>query len=89
MALNPDADVEVQMSDSSAGMTAAIEGSCDIGMSSRDLKESELEELTPTVIAQDGIALIVNPGNPTANLSAEQARAIFIGELTVWSEAAE
>ena len=66
MALNPDVTVEVQQSDSTTGMTSAIDGAYDIGMASRELKDSELEAgLTPTVIAQDGIAVIVNKENTT------------------------
>jgi phosphate transport system substrate-binding protein len=87
LALNPDATIEVQMSDSSAGMTAALEGLCDIGMASRELKESELSAgLTPTVIAMDGIAVIVNLDNPIANLTSEQIAKIFTGEFTQWSD---
>ncbi len=57
--------IEVQQSDSTTGMTSAIEGVCDIGMASRDLKDSELEAgLTPTVIAMDGIAVVVNNDSP-------------------------
>ena len=83
-ALNAGATIELQMSDSSAGMTAAMNGTCDIGMASRDLKESELEELSPIVIAIDGIAVIVNNDNPTTGLSAEQVKGIFTGEITKW-----
>ena len=84
--LNPDAVIEIQMSDSSAGMTAAIDGTCDIGMASRELKESEKEVLTETQIALDGIAVIVNNDNPTTNLTKEQVRSIYIGETTYWNE---
>ncbi|MDR3051205.1 MAG: substrate-binding domain-containing protein [Oscillospiraceae bacterium] len=86
-ALNPDAVIEIQMSDSSAGMTAAINGTCDIGMASRALKESELTELTETVIALDGIAVIVNNQNPLVGLAAEQVKDIFTGGVTQWSDA--
>ena len=83
--VNTGAEIEIQTSDSTAGMTAAIEGTCDIGMASRDLKDTELAEgLTPTVIAMDGIAVIVNPENPITDLSTEQVKAIFIGETTTW-----
>jgi phosphate transport system substrate-binding protein len=88
-AVNPDASVEIQMSDSSAGLTAATEGTCDIAMASRDLKDSELEALTPIQIALDGIAVIVNNGNPVTNLSKDQVKSIFIGETTEWSEIEE
>ena len=86
VAINTGATIEIQMSDSSAGITGAIDGTCDIGMASRDLKDSELEKLTPIQIALDGIAVIVNHANPQANLSTEQVRAIFTGEVLKWSE---
>lgn len=90
IALNSGVSVEVQQSDSTTGMTSAIEGICDIGMASRELKDSELAEgLTPTVIAMDGIAVIVNLENTTSNLTSDQVRAIFMGELTSWSETEE
>lgn len=86
-AVNPNATIEVQQSDSSTGMNMAMEGTCDIGMASRALKDSELEGgLTPTVIAMDGIAVIVNNASPVSNLSVEQVRSIFTGEVTEWSE---
>ncbi len=85
--LNPDATVEVQQSDSTTGMTSAIEGVCDIGMASRELKDSELEAgLTPTVIAMDGIAVIVNNDSPVEELTSESVRAIFTGEATDWAD---
>jgi len=86
LAVNPDATIEIQESDSSAGMTAAIDGTCDIGMASRELKDSELEQLTPTQIAVDGIAVIVHNDNPLANLTKEQVRSIYTGETQKWSE---
>ncbi|MDR1604479.1 MAG: substrate-binding domain-containing protein [Gracilibacteraceae bacterium] len=85
-AVNPNADIEIQMSDSSAGLTAAIEGTCDIAMASRELKETEAAELTPLKIAIDGIAVIVNQGNPVAELSKDQVKAIFTGDALRWSE---
>ncbi len=88
--INPDVTIEVQQSDSSSGMADAIDGTCDIGMASRELKDSELEGgLTPTVIAMDGIAVIVNNENTTSNLTSEQVKAIFTGEATMWSETAQ
>ena len=84
--LNPSAIIEIQQSDSSAGLTAAVDGTCDIAMASRELKESELAELTPVQIALDGIAIIVNQGNIVENLTKEQVKAIFTGETTAWSE---
>ncbi len=87
MAINPNAEIEVQMSDSSTGVKMAIDGNCDIGMASRELKDSELAEgVTPTVIAIDGIAIIVNLDNPVTNLTTEQVRQIYVGEVFSWSE---
>ena len=87
VALNPDVTVEVQQSDSTTGMTSTIDGAYDIGMASRELKDSELEAgLTPTVIAQDGIAVIVNKENALTGLTSEQVLSIYTGETTDWSE---
>lgn len=86
-AANPGVTVEVQQSDSSTGVAYAIDGSCDIGMASRELKDSELEKgAVPTVMAMDGIAVIVNNASPVEELSAGQVRAIFTGEVTEWAE---
>jgi phosphate transport system substrate-binding protein len=86
-ALNPNAAIELQTSDSTTGMTSAIEGVCDIGMASRALKDSELEKgLKATAIAMDGIAVIVNKSNTLAGLKSEQVTAIYTGEITEWSE---
>lgn len=83
---NPNAQIEVLQSDSTTGMNSAIEGVCDIGMASREVKDSELAAgLTPTVIAMDGIAVIVNNESPLKELTSEQVRAIYTGELTDWS----
>ena len=83
--LNPNVTVEVQQSDSTTGMTSAIDGLCDIGMASRDLKDSELEAgLTATVIAKDGIAVIVNTENEVSDLSLDQIKQIYVGEITDW-----
>ncbi len=87
IAKNPGVTIEVQQSDSSSGMADAIDGTCDIGMASRALKDSELQKgLTPTVIAMDGIAVIVNNENDVTNLTSEQVKAIFTGTSTVWSD---
>ncbi len=86
LAVNTNAEIELQTSDSTAGMTGAIEGTCDIGMASRDLKDSEKETLTATAIALDGIAIIVNPANPIENITSEQVKNIFTGATTMWSE---
>lgn len=88
LAVNTNAEIELQTSDSTAGMTGAIEGTCDIGMASRDLKDSEKETLTATAIALDGIAIIVNPANPIENITSEQVKDIFTGAKTMWSEIA-
>lgn len=87
--INPNAVIEIQESDSSAGMKAAIDGTCGIGMASRKLKKSELEQLIPTQIAIDGIAIIVNNGNPLANLTKEQVKAIYTGETQKWGEVSQ
>lgn len=84
---NPNVTIEIQQSDSSTGMTNAIDGTCDIGMASRELKDSELDEgLTSTTIAMDGIAVIVNNDSPVTGLTSEQVRNIFTGEATAWSD---
>ena len=84
-ALNPDVTIEIQQSGSGAGIQSAIEGVCDIGMSSRELKDSEKEAgLTPTVMALDGIAVIVNKDNSVDALSSEQIQSIYVGETTSW-----
>jgi phosphate transport system substrate-binding protein len=87
--VNPNVSVEIQTSDSTTGMNAAIEGTCDIGMASRELKDSELEALTPTQIAIDGIAVIVNKGNPASDLTKEQVKGIFTGEISTWDAIVE
>lgn len=86
LALNTAAKIEVQQTDSTSGMSAAIEGICEIGMASRELKDSELAELTPITIAIDGIAVIVNLENTVDSLSSEQVKSIFTGETLNWSE---
>ena len=86
-AVNPNAEIEVQQSDSSTGMNSAIEGVCDIGMASRAVKDSELEAgLVSTTIAMDGIAVIVSNDNAATGLTTDQVRAIYMGEITDWSE---
>jgi phosphate transport system substrate-binding protein len=86
IAKNPGVKIEIQQSDSSAGMADTASGVCDIGMSSRDLKAGELETLTPIQIALDGIAVVVNNDNPVTNLTTAQVRAIFTGGAEKWSE---
>lgn len=87
VALNPDVEIEVQQNDSTTGVTSAIEGVCDIGMASRELKDTELAEgITGTAIALDGIAVIVNKENPINDMTSEQVASIFTGETIDWSE---
>lgn len=84
---NPGVTIDVQQTGSGAGITATLEGSCEIGMSSRDLKEEELAQgLTAVRIALDGIAVIVNQENPVTDLTTQQIRDIFLGNVTSWSE---
>lgn len=86
-AVNPDVSIEIQTSDSSTGISSAIIDICDIGMASRELRDSELSEgLTSQAIALDGIAVIVNNGNAVKALTIEQVRGIYLGETTDWSE---
>ena len=86
MKLNGNVKIEIQTSDSTTGMTSAIDGVCDIGMASRELKDTEAEKLTATVIAQDGIAVVVNNNNLIDNLTKDQVKSIYVGETTSWSE---
>ena len=88
-AVNANAKLELQTSDSTNGMTSAIDGTCDIGMASRALKAEEAEQLTSVAIAMDGIAVIVNLENPVDALDKAQIAAIYTGETTVWSEIAQ
>ena len=88
-AINPDVTIEVNQSDSSTGVQNAIEGVCDLGMASRELKDSETSQgVSATVIAQDGIAIIVNNDNPVDALTSDQVKEIFLGNVTDWSELA-
>ena len=84
-ALNPDVAIEVNQSDSTTGVNMATEGTCDIGMVSRELKDSETG-VTPTVIAQDGIAIIVNNASTVDGLSSEQVKGIYTGEIANWED---
>ena len=89
IAKNPGVTIEVQQSDSSTGVANAIDGTCDIGMASRELKDSEIAKgVSSTVIAMDGIAVIVNHENTVDNLTAEQVAKIFMGDVTRWNEVA-
>lgn len=86
-AINSNVEIEVQQSDSTTGVTSAIEGICDIGMASRELKDEETYQgVTATVIAMDGIAIIVNKENPVSALTTQQVKDIYTGAVTDWSE---
>ncbi|HIQ82653.1 MAG TPA: substrate-binding domain-containing protein [Candidatus Pullichristensenella stercorigallinarum] len=90
MALNPDVTIIVQQSDSTTGVTGTIEGTVDMGMASRAIKDEEVEQgVNGTTIAMDGIAVIVNLENDTENLTTEQIMNIYTGAVTDWSELAE
>ncbi|MDR2957399.1 MAG: substrate-binding domain-containing protein [Coriobacteriales bacterium] len=84
--VNTNATIEVQMFDSSAGMAGTIDGTFDIGMASRELKDSELAQLIPFEIAKDGIAVIVNKNNPVSNMTTDQVKAIYTGATSKWSD---
>lgn len=83
--VNPNAEIEQQTTDSTTGITSAIDGKCDIGMASRDLKEEETG-VKATKIALDGIAVIVNNDNPTDEISSDMVKQIFTGEVTKWQD---
>ena len=84
---NPDVNFTYNPTGSGSGITAVTEGRCDIGLSSRNLKEEEAAKgLKATVLALDGIAIIVNPENPISELSLEQIAKVYTGEITNWSE---
>lgn len=87
MAINEGVTIDIQQTGSGTGITSTIEGSCEIGMSSRELKSEELDAgLTPVTIALDGIAVIVNQSNAVDGLTSEQIRQIFTGEVTDWNQ---
>ena len=85
-AVNTNADIELQTTDSTTGMTSAIDGTYDIGMASRELKEDEAAALAHQAIAMDGIAVIINSANPVDDLTVEQIAGIFLGEIAQWNE---
>ena len=85
-AINSGVTIEVQQSDSTTGVNMATEGTCDIGMASRELKDSE-SAVTGTVIAQDGIAVIVNKDSSIKGLTSDLIKSIYTGEITTWEEA--
>ena len=85
--VNPNAELELLTSDSTTGVSGALDGSYTIGMASRELKDSETEGgAVSTVLAQDGIAVVVNPANTVEDLTVDQIKGIYTGELTVWSD---
>lgn len=85
--VNTNAEIEIQQNDSTTGMTSAIEGICDIGMASRELKDTETAKgIKGTTIALDGIAVIVNKDNKAEDLTSEQVMKIYTGEITKWSD---
>ena len=87
MEANPDTTFTYNPTGSGSGIQAVQEGRCDIGLSSRALKDAEKEAgLTETVLAYDGIAMIVNPANPVEDLSLEQIADIYTGKITNWAE---
>ena len=84
---NPNVSVELQTTDSTTGVSSTVEGSYDIGMASREIKDEELAQgVTPTTIAQDGIAVIVNNENSVTDLTSDQVKSIFTGETTDWAD---
>jgi len=83
--LYPESEIDVQGGGSSAGITAAESGIADIGMSSRTLKEAE-RSLWSVEIAKDGLAIIIHPQNPIGNLTLEQVRDIYTGQIKSWGE---
>lgn len=85
--INPNATIEIQTSDSTTGMNSAADGICDIGMASRELKDSETEKgLVSKTIAMDGIAVIVNNSNPIENITSAAVTSIYTGETTAWGD---
>ena len=88
--VNPNAEIELQTTDSTTGMESAISGAYDIGMASREVKDEEIEGgLEAQVIATDGIAVVVNNNNPTDELSSDQVKSIYTGEALTWDEVVE
>ena len=84
--MNPDVNFTYNPTGSGTGIQAAIDGTCDIGLSSRALKDEEKATLTETIVALDGVAIIVNPANPVSDLSVEQIAQIYTGEITNWKD---
>ena len=85
--VNPNAEIEHLTTDSTTGVSGALDGSYTIGLASRELKDSEIEAgAKATVLAMDGIAVVVNPENPVENLTVDQIKSIYVGEVTTWDE---
>ena len=84
--VNTGAEIELQTTDSTTGMTSAIDGSYDIGMASRELQDDEKDKLDSQAIAKDGIAVIVNKNNTTDELSSDQVKDIYTGNAVAWDE---
>ena len=85
--VNPNAEIEHLTTDSTTGVSGALDGSYTIGLASRDLKDSETEAgAKATVLAMDGIAVVVNPENPIENLTVDQIKSIYVGEVSTWDE---
>lgn len=86
MEMYPEVKIEIQATGSSAGIQAAIQGAADLGMASRDLSDEEKAELTNVVIAKDGIAVIVHNDNAVEDLTLDQIKAIFVGDIKTWGD---
>ena len=85
--VNPNAEIEHLTTDSTTGVSGALDGSYTIGLASRELKDSETEAgAKATVLAMDGIAVVVNPENPIENLTVDQIKSIYVGEVSTWDE---
>ena len=85
--VNTKAKIDIQESDSTTGMTAVAEGTCDIGMASRELEDSEKDAgLTPAAIALDGIAVIVNKNNTLDDIKPDMVKSIYVGDVTDWND---
>lgn len=88
-ALNEGVTINITSNGSSAGMEAATNGTADLGMASRELADDEKEVLNFDAIAVDGIAVVVHPENPLADISLDHVKQVFLGEVTEWEELAQ
>ena len=86
IALNPNVQIEISGGGSGTGISEATSGVIEMGMSSRALRDNEKEALADITIALDGVAIIVNPANPMTDITTEQVREIFTGEITRWTD---